>query len=118
MGARGSSLGRRDSGGLPRVRQWVTRRDRHCEERLCRLAELSPSAQGVRPNFLHDPRREIQAYRILANAGLGTPICHEWGEDWLMLEKIEGVELWQVGDLDRWIDVAAWLARLHGRFAS
>ena len=36
----------------------------------------------------------------------------------MMLEKVRGVELWQVGEIDRWIDVAAWLARLHGHFSA
>ena len=70
-----------------------------------------------RPEFLHDPRRERLAYRILDGAGLGTPACHDSGEDWLLIEKIEGVELWQVGELETWVGVARWLARLHSRFA-
>lgn len=79
------------------------------------LKDLGPAEK---PDFLHDPRREIQAYRILGAAGLGTPTCHDSGDGWLMLEKIPGVELWQVGDLDTWIEVARWLARMHAHFAA
>jgi hypothetical protein len=69
-----------------------------------------------KPEFLHDPRRERQAYEVLAGAGLGTPACQESGDGWLLLEKVDGVELWQLGELDSWIEVARWLSRLHSRF--
>src|SRR5205823_5362026 len=35
------------------------------------------------------------------------------GRFWLFLERVEGVELYQVGELERWQQVLRWLARLH-----
>ena len=48
---------------------------------------------------------------------MGTPICYDAGEHWLLLEKVKGVELWQVGELETWVEAARWLARLHKHFA-
>ena len=79
-------------------------------------SELGANAQLVKPDFLHDPQREILAYRILADAGLGTPLCYDAGEHWLLLEKVVGLELWQVGQLETWVRVAGWLARFHAKF--
>ena len=82
-----------------------------------RRSELDPNVQLAKPAFLHDPEREVEAYRMLANSGLGTPICYYAGDHRLLLEKVEGVELWQVGDLEAWVEAARWLARLHAHFA-
>lgn len=82
-----------------------------------RSSELQPGARAAKPPFLHDPRRERDAYRLLAGEDLGTPACYEAGDDSLLLEKVPGVELWQVGELETWIAAARWLARLHARFA-
>jgi len=81
-----------------------------------RRSELHPDALAIRPEFLYDAQREIEAYRLLAGLNLGTPVCHELGDDWVLLEKISGVELWQVGDLDSWVAVARWLAMFHSQF--
>jgi thiamine kinase-like enzyme len=59
---------------------------------------------------------------ILASAGLGTPSCFgvidEHGAPrWLLLERVDLVELFQVGDLHRWESAARWAARLHRQFA-
>lgn len=92
--------------------------------------DLSPhamlgDARLVKPEFLSDPRRELEVYRtLLEPVRLGTPTCYGTVSDdtheryWLLLEKIPGVELYQVGDLDVWQQVARWLARLHTRFAN
>jgi Ser/Thr protein kinase RdoA (MazF antagonist) len=84
---------------------------------------LLGDARTVKPAFLHEPRREVETYsRILAPAGLG-PRCIAAVADaepkryWLLIEKVPGIELWQTGDLAVWEDVAAWLGRLHARFA-
>src|SRR5438046_8602077 len=79
-------------------------------------SELGANAQLVKPDFLHDPQREIRAYRILADAGLGTPLCYDAGQHWLLLEKVDGLELWQVGQLQTWVRVAEWVARFHAKF--
>jgi hypothetical protein len=78
---------------------------------------MSTSGSQARPDFLHNPHREQDVYRLLADANLGIPICYKAGEEWLLLEKVQGVELWQVGDLDTWVKAARWLARLHAQFA-
>lgn len=77
---------------------------------------LHPAAAEVKPEFLYDPLREIEVYRdVLAPAGLGTPAFHgaipERG--WLFLERVAGVELYQVGERSTWEHVARWLARMH-----
>lgn len=82
-----------------------------------RRSELEPAARLAKPEFLHNPHRELEAYRLLADAGLGTPICYDAGDHWLLLEKVQGVELWQLGELEAWVAAARWLARFHSHFA-
>ena len=80
---------------------------------------LLGAAPAAKPEFLHDARREVEAYRrILAPAGIG-PRCLATAGDgrrWLLLEKVRGIELWQVGELDEWEAVAWWLGAFHARF--
>lgn len=79
------------------------------------LKDTGPS-QG-RPGHGYDPGREIAVYTtLLAPSGVG-PALHASGADWLLLELVDGVELWQVGDIERWEAVASWLGRHHERFA-
>lgn len=82
---------------------------------------LAP-AQGHRPTFLDDPGREVHVYRsVLPGEVLGTPQCLASEADdgagswWLLLERVPGVELWQIGELEVWCDVARWAAALHQR---
>jgi Ser/Thr protein kinase RdoA (MazF antagonist) len=84
---------------------------------------LDSVARRAKPGFLHDPLREIEAYRsVLAPAGLGTPRFYGAVVDpdrdryWLVIENVRGEVLWQVGELDVWRDAARWLAELHDRF--
>lgn len=84
-------------------------------------ARLAPGAVDGKPAFLREPRREIETYRrLLAGTAIG-PRCHGARSDehgqWLLLAKVPGVELWQVGRLEVWEAVAAWLAGFHERFA-
>ena len=82
---------------------------------------LHPAAADVKPEFLHDPLREIEVYRdVLAPAGLGTPafVGADPERGWLFLERVDGVELYQVGERRTWEHVARWLARMHDRFAA
>lgn len=80
---------------------------------------LLPEAGQSKPAFLYEPRREIEAYRrLLSGRELGTAQLYGvveggGGRVGLILEKVLGVELWQVGELDAWCDVARWLGRLH-----
>jgi aminoglycoside phosphotransferase len=82
-----------------------------------RRTELDGAVRRAKPAFLYDPRREIDAYRLLAGHDLGTPQLYDHGEDWLLLERVRGVELYQVGDIETWQQAARWLATLHERFA-
>ena len=84
------------------------------------LGAPSETALLAKPSFLSDPLREIEVYReVLAGRGLGTAECFgavvdaERGRYWLFLEHVAGVELWQVGELATWREVARWLAGLH-----
>jgi hypothetical protein len=91
--------------------------------------DLSPDAltartRSAKPGFLHDPRREPEVYRLLlAEAGLDTAgfvasaIEPERGRYWLVVEKVEGTELYQVGELECWAEALRWLARCHDHFA-
>ena len=85
---------------------------------------LADEALRAKPGSTIEPVREIEVYRdVLAGAGLGTAAfrgavvrpadCRYW----LFLERLEGVELWQVGSLEVWCLVATRLAELHARLA-
>ena len=84
---------------------------------------LLGEARRTKPRFLYEPRRCIETYRrILPGTGVGAA-CHgafvdvRSGRYWLLIERLPGVELWQVGDFGTWESVARWLARFHRRFA-
>jgi aminoglycoside phosphotransferase (APT) family kinase protein len=79
---------------------------------------LEPEAQVAKPRFLHDPEREPAVYAtLLLQAPLGPPRCFgalaEAGRHWLFLERVEGRELFQVGERELWEEAARWLARFH-----
>jgi Ser/Thr protein kinase RdoA (MazF antagonist) len=80
---------------------------------------LDPAAREAKPGFLYDPLREIEVYTRLLTAELGTPHCHGAAVDvaagryWLFLERVAGVELYQVGLRSTWEHVAARLAGMH-----
>lgn len=82
-------------------------------------------ARRTRPTFAHQPQREIQMYgRILTRARLGTPrffgayIDAALDRYWLFIEKVSGVELYQIGDREIWAQTARWLAAMHQRLAA
>jgi aminoglycoside phosphotransferase (APT) family kinase protein len=78
-----------------------------------------PAARGIKPSFLHDADREIWVYEaVLARDGCHAPGLYasggqNGGSRWLLLERVDGIELSQVGDRRVWREVAAWLARMH-----
>ena len=79
---------------------------------------LEPEAQVAKPRFLHDPEREPAVYAtLLPQAPPGPPRCFgavvEPGRHWLFVERIEGRELFQVGERGLWEEAARWLARFH-----
>jgi aminoglycoside phosphotransferase (APT) family kinase protein len=77
-------------------------------------------ARRARPDFLYDAQREIAAYTwILPHAPAGpakwygalTNPVH--GRYWLLLERVKGPQLTQVGAFSAWKAAAAWIARFH-----
>ena len=81
---------------------------------------LLQGARVSKPAFLYEPRREIQTYQQLLNrAELGTATCYGAVADEpsaryaLVLEKVDAVELYQVGDVGVWVEAAVWLAGMH-----
>jgi hypothetical protein len=85
---------------------------------------LLPEAGRCKPQFLLDPRREINVYRgvldphRLGPRFLGAVEDLAAGEYWLFVEKVDGAPLWQVADLTAWQAAARWAARMHGLLAS
>jgi len=84
---------------------------------------MAESARRARPEFLNEPRREIQVYRwILPYAPPGTatwygaianPTIRRY---WLFLERVDGLELQHVGAFSIWEGTARWIARFHRSF--
>lgn len=63
-----------------------------------------------------DPGREAEAYRdVLGPWGHDVPACYGAAGRWLVLESVDGIPLWQSGDLEVWEAAARWLAGLHAR---
>lgn len=84
---------------------------------------LTGAARLAKPEFLRDPRRELDVYtHLLDRLEVGTATCYGTvadevaGRFWLFLERVSGVELYQVGAVEVWQDVARWLAAWHSRF--
>lgn len=84
------------------------------------LSELLEPARRAKPEFLFNPLREIETYRkILSPDRMGTPICYgdlvdpKQSRYWLFLERVPGVELYQIGKLGVWQQVAYWLGEMH-----
>lgn len=84
---------------------------------------LLGDARAAKPEFLDQPLRELETYRrIVGPAGIGPRVVAASAEGersgpWLLLEKVPGVELWQIGDMAVWRDVARWLGGFHAAFA-
>ena len=58
------------------------------------------SAERIKPSFLHDPQREIDAYEsVLCGKRLGTPACYgstvrkSRDHYWLFIERVDGTRL-------------------------
>lgn len=77
-----------------------------------RMSSVTP-----RPRGIEDPSREPAAYRnLLAPLGIGPQLLDS-GHDWVVLEHVGARELWQIGEIEVWTDVAAWVATLHRTLA-
>jgi hypothetical protein len=87
-----------------------------------RWDRLLPDAAMTKPAFLDDPTRTIETHRCLLEPlgirpRLVASVCDEaHRRHWLFTTKVDGVELWQVGDIRVWEATARWLARFHGQF--
>jgi hypothetical protein len=82
------------------------------------LKHLAHGGDTGRPAPAGDPLRELKVYRqVLAPRAIDAPICHAAVDapprGWLVLELVDGIPLWQAGDVAVWEAVAGWLARLH-----
>lgn len=82
-----------------------------------RETAMVPAARGTKPAFVHDVRREPAVYRALLTPLSIGPRCLASGADWVLIERLDAVPLWQVGDAATWVAVAAWLAGMHRRLA-
>jgi aminoglycoside phosphotransferase (APT) family kinase protein len=82
---------------------------------------LEPEAQVAKPRFLHDPEREPAVYaKLLPQAPPGPARCFgavAEEDHWLFLERVEGRELFQVGERELWEEAARWLGRFHAAMA-
>lgn len=86
---------------------------------------LLEAARLAKPRFLRDPLREIEFYRHVLAPRPHLRTAHVYGavvdpsrdRYWLLLERVPGVELYQVGDVEVWRGVARWLARMHAELA-
>ena len=84
---------------------------------------LLADARKTKPRFLYEPRRCIETYRcVLPGSGVGARCLgaftdEQSGRYWMLIDKVAGVELWQIGDFSAWESVARWLADFHRTFA-
>ena len=82
---------------------------------------MSAEAQQAKPLFLRNDERERAIYEsILARLELNTPrffgsYVDGSGVPYLLLERVDGVPIWQCSDLEVWRQAARWLAHLHSR---
>ncbi len=83
-------------------------------------SRVASSAQAARPDWMCDPQREILAYRLLLElAPPGPPRLidsladAETGRWWIRVESVVGAPLTEIGDINRWIDAAAWIGSFH-----
>src|SRR4029453_4687052 len=82
---------------------------------------MSPEAHRARPQWLSDQQRERAVYEsLLSAADVGSAAYFgvyvgESGIRYLLLERIDGMPLWQSGNFDTWCEAARWLARMAVR---
>jgi aminoglycoside phosphotransferase (APT) family kinase protein len=82
-------------------------------------ASMLPEARRTKPRFLYDPAREVGVYqRLLNHEQLGTPRCYAAvarvdARPWILLERVPGVPLVEVGDREAWLRAMRWVARFH-----
>lgn len=85
------------------------------------IRETHGSGAGrIKPAFVTDPSREPWVYReLLPKATSGPPKLWAAVTDfaarrhWLFLERVDGVPLSEIGELDAWCSAARWLGDFH-----
>jgi Ser/Thr protein kinase RdoA (MazF antagonist) len=87
-------------------------------------AALQKTALRTKPDFLHEPLREIEVYRTVLVEGppgpalsYGAAVDADEDRYWLLLERVGGRELYQIGERPLWHAAAQWLARMHCQLA-
>ena len=84
---------------------------------------ILPAARGVKPRFLYDPMREIEAYRLVAAPSgsgarfFGAIVDPTADRYMLYLGKIDGTLLSEIGEFAVWRTAARWLAAFHARWS-
>lgn len=85
-------------------------------------AHLLGTAAAVKPAFLHDLHREITMYRHVLPGVAGPATYHGHHSTGspdhgavLVIERVTGLELNDVGDVDVWARAAQWLGRFHAQ---
>jgi len=81
---------------------------------------LLPAVRPAKPDFVRDTDRELDVYTTILRrcvpdaprlyASLHDPPA---GRCLLVLERVAGQPLHEVGELEPWLDTARWLARFH-----
>jgi aminoglycoside phosphotransferase (APT) family kinase protein len=86
---------------------------------------LRRTAAAGRPPFIHDPLREIETYRgVLAPHVDGPPSFYgavtdpEQDRFWMLLERVSGLQLADIGEFAVWEEAARFLAGMHSRLAA
>jgi hypothetical protein len=94
------------------------------------LKVLSPQATlsaalGAKPDFVRDFAREIDAYRRLLDPETwGTALVYashldeQRHEGWILLERVDGTPLTEIGDFESWVAAARWARRFHNHFSA
>jgi hypothetical protein len=86
-------------------------------------SKILKEARETKHPFLYNPEREIEVYRsLLSQYDLGTARLYGSVTDkqadhyWLFIEKVPGLELYQLGEFETWLQAARWLATFHDQF--
>jgi aminoglycoside phosphotransferase len=84
---------------------------------------LSTQARWAKSPDLVSSAREVTVYRdLLSWAGLGTPAFVGGSYDdragVLVIERVDGSPLTEIGDFSAWMAAATWLARMHTRLGT
>jgi hypothetical protein len=82
------------------------------------LKRYETTTRPAGPGWLRDSRREASVYEMLRARGIDAPKCFGAGDDWLLLERLAGVPLSEVGEIGSWMAAARFAAVVHGAYAA